>query len=343
MSAPPPPKPTFEDVDDVPDPDEDDLDDLDDMLDEFSATSLGNAPGSIPTIPSVIPPAAAKGAPGANPAAATKPADNQPGVDDDLSEEEFAKQLQEGMASLLGGMGADSKEMQAQFEDIFKQISTEAAKAAATAADGQPPAASAATASGPSAAPRMPSRPSTARSENASDFQDTIRKTIERMQTSGDQATAAAAANGSDDLLSEMFKQMGAGGGAGIPGLDGGGEEDFSKMLMGMMEQLTNKEILYEPMKELNERFPAWMEENKDKISAEDAQRYQTQQKLVKEIVAKFDDPKFSDENAADRQYIVERMQKMQDAGSPPPDLVGDMPSAQDAFGAPDDEACNPQ
>ncbi|KAL2889133.1 Peroxisomal biogenesis factor 19 [Ceratocystis lukuohia] len=334
MSAHPPPKPTFEDDDDVPDPDEDDLDDLDDMLDEFSAANLSNAPGSIPSIPSVVPPRSTANAGSLTP---PKPESSQFSPDDDISEEEFAKQLQESMANLLGGMGADSKEMQAQFEDIFKQISTEAA---ATAAAATTDTASPATAP----APKIPSRPSTARSDNASDFQETIRKTIERMQTSGDQATAAAAANGSDDFLTEMLKQMGGGsGGAGIPGLDGGGEEDFSKMLMGMMEQLTNKDILYEPMKELNDRFPAWMAENQDKISAEDTQRYQTQQKLVKEIVAKFDDPKFSDDNAADRQYIVERMQKMQDAGSPPPDLVGDMPSAQDALGAPDDEACNPQ
>ena len=120
-------------------------------------------------------------------------------------------------------------------------------------------------------------------------------------------------------------------------------------MLLGMMEQLTNKEILYEPMKDLNDKFPGWMEKNKDKTPAADLARYQEQQGLVKEIVGRFERPGYSDENVEDREYIVERMQKvciaasidhtlltqfqMQAAGSPPQDLVGDMDDAQKAFG----------
>jgi len=56
-------------------------------------------------------------------------------------------------------------------------------------------------------------------------------------------------------------------------------------MLLGMMEQLTNKDILYEPMKELNDKFPAWMVEHRDKVPEADLKRYEEQQRLVKEIV----------------------------------------------------------
>lgn len=130
---------------------------------------------------------------------------------------------------------------------------------------------------------------------------------MERMQNSGDQATAAAAAEGSDDFLAELLKQMQGGG-----GLDGeGNEEEFSKMLMGMMEQLTNKEILYEPMKELNDKFPEWLVKNREKTPADELKRYEEQQTLVKEIVAKFEESTYSDANTADREYIVDRMQKV--------------------------------
>jgi len=185
-------------------------------------------------------------------------------------------------------------------------------------------------------------------------FQETIKKTMERMQASGDQATAAAAEDNSDDLLAEMMKAMGAGG------MDGeGSEEDFSKMLLGMMEQLTNKEILYEPMKELDDKYPAWLEKNSASVPADDLKRYKEQQVFVREIVARFEQKTYKDENASDREYIVERMQKvctschmisrratnylqMQAAGSPPADLVGDMAAAQEAFGAPE-EGCPTQ
>jgi peroxin-19 len=232
--------------------------------------------------------------------------------------------------------------MQAQFENIFKELGA----AASTSAE------QASTAPNP---PRPTSSSSTTGPANAeASFQDTIRRTMERMQTSGEQATAAAAAEGSDDFLAELMKQMQSGG-----GLDGeGNEEEFSKMLMGMMDQLTNKEILYEPMKELNDKFPEWMVNNRAKTPAEELKRYEEQQQLVKEIVLKFEEPSYADSNTADREYIVDRMQKvspatpklvvlsnrcqMQASGSPPADLVGDMPSAQDVLNMPDD-SCNPQ
>lgn len=138
-------------------------------------------------------------------------------------------------------------------------------------------------------------------------FQETIQKTIERIQASGEQATAAAAADNSDDILAELMKQMQSG--AGLNGE--GSEEDFSKMLLGMMEQLTNKEILYEPMKELDDKFPDWIAKNKAKTPKDDLKRYEEQRVVVREIVAKFEEKAYADSNVADREYIVERMQKV--------------------------------
>ena len=71
------------------------------------------------------------------------------------------------------------------------------------------------------------------------------------------------------------------------------------------------KDILYEPMKELNEKFPGWIEKNKDNVSKEDLERYREQQTLVEEIVAKFEDKSYADSNATHREFIVERMQKV--------------------------------
>lgn len=184
--------------------------------------------------------------------------------------------------------------MAAQFESIFKELG------AAAAAGGAAPASSV-----PGASRDADPASSISTGPGGADFQETIRRTMERMQASGESATAAATAEGSDDFMAEMLRQMGGEG-----GLEGS-EEDFSKMLLGMMEQLTNKDILYEPMKELNDKFPDWMEKNKETISQEDRERYEVQETLVKEIVGKFEESTYSDSNTADREYIVERMQKV--------------------------------
>ncbi|KAF2963725.1 hypothetical protein GQX73_g9846 [Xylaria multiplex] len=297
------------DANDAPDPDEDDLDDLDDMLDDFSTINLK---------PSINAPKTTAAASTASTSAAPVPTvDGAPETEDplsgldDFSEEEFQKQLQAGMAELM--------DMQAQFESIFKGL--------------------AATTSSNDESTSIPESPEAMAAELSQDvsFQETIKRTMARMQASGDQATAAATAEGSeDDFIAEMMKAM-----KDVPGGDGS-EEDFSKLLMGMMEQLTNKEILYEPMKELNDKFPAWMEKNKETLAKEDLKRYQEQQVLVAEMVTKFEESTYSDSNPTDREYIVDRMQKMQAAGSPPHDLVGDMPSAKEVLDAPED-SCTPQ
>jgi peroxin-19 len=78
---------------------------------------------------------------------------------------------------------------------------------------------------------------------------------------------------------------------------------------------LTNKEILYEPMKELDQKFPGWMEENKGTLKEEDRERYTMQRGLVREIVGRFERTGYSDGNAEDREFIVEKMQKVREDG----------------------------
>ncbi|KAG5928699.1 hypothetical protein E4U42_000128 [Claviceps africana] len=295
---------------DVPDPDEEDLDDLDELLQGFATANM---------TASVQEPRLAESANAAPSQATPKPTDD---ASTRNLEEDFVKELQAGMADLLGEL-QNPPEMQEQFEEMFKQMAAAVGESGPETTSPDDP----------------PARPSsnTPPANNDASFQETIRRTMERMQTSGEQATAAAAAGSGDDFLSELMKQMGSGDLGGE-----GSEEEFSRMLMGMMEQLTNKDILYEPMKELNDKFPEWFEKNEASTSSEDLKRYEEQRTLVREIVAKFEETGYSDDNAADREYIVDRMQKMQAAGSPPSDLVGDMASAQEAFGGADDQ-CNPQ
>ncbi|KAF2161616.1 hypothetical protein M409DRAFT_28010 [Zasmidium cellare ATCC 36951] len=305
----------------APDPDEDDLDDLDDVLDEFQATSISEK--AKPTS-STAPAASGPGRP------TTSDDASQPAAD--LSEEDFAKQLQSGMTSLISELDSNP-EMQQEFEKMMQELI--AAGAAGTdqqagehlkqAAEAVPKAPTA----DESSKPKTAAASSKKGSAGGDDFQDTIRRTMQRMQASDSGATAASTAPQSEeDVLAQMMKELTEGGG----GMGGGGE-DFNAMLMSMMAHLTNKEILYEPMKELSDKFPAWLEKNREKTPKDELERYEKQRQLVGEIVARFEKRGYSDDNEEDREYIVERMQEMQSQGSPPSDLVGDMSAAQDALG----------
>ena len=256
---------------DAPDPDEDDLDDLDDMLDDFNAAKLDErAATDIDT--------GAAAAAASSSAAVDNPFLSPPNNADGslLDSDEFARQLHEGMADLLGELQA-SPEIQAQLEQMMQElgagavapsIATRAAKSTSRDAGLGGGGATTAPAPAPAPAPAAPAAPAPEGAGGPSpSFQESIRRTMERMQASGDAAGQAATEAGDSDadLMAALLKEMEAGGmGMGA----GEGDEDLSKMLLGMMEQLTNKEILYEPMKELDDKFPAWFEANRSKTSA---------------------------------------------------------------------------
>lgn len=287
----PPPEEPSKTAPEIPDPDEDDLDDLDDVLDEFAATKLDSKPA--PTSSGPGRPSNTAAIPQSSGIPLSTTSTTAPGLlpDDD----EFARQLQAGMADLLGELES-SPEMQKQFEQLVKDLG-EASEMAEQSASGSK------SKDTPSASAE-PLSESQAKVEDS--FQEQIRKTMERMQASGDSASAAAQSASEDDFLAQMLKEMEKGGGVGL-----GSDEDFSNMLMGMMEQLTNKEILYEPMKELDNKFPAWLDDNREKTEKKDLERYEVQRTLVREIVGKFEESGYTDERVECREFIVERMQKV--------------------------------
>lgn len=86
-----------------------------------------------------------------------------------------------------------------------------------------------------------------------------------------------------------------------------------------MMQQLLSKEILHEPMKEIGERYPKWLEDHKASLSKEEYERYSQQYNLIKDlnIVYEREPDNFN--------KIVELMQKMQECGQPPNDIVQEL------------------
>lgn len=301
-----------------------------DVLDQFQAKPSHASASAAATAPSPSSSSHHTAALAADPPSSrAKDAAAEPGEDS----EDFAKQLQAGMQNLMGELG-ENPDMQRQFEEMMQELiragaapdDKKAGEHLRHAADeagkvGTDGGETGGTGPGATSGVGRGSKEGTGRKAGGNggagsgggggDFNDTIRRTMERMQASGDAATAAstsgAAGGGSEeDLLAQMMKELQSGGGAG-------GEEDFNKMLMSMMSQLTNKEILYEPMKELDDKFPEWLRRHEDAADVEkgEMERYKEQRRLVREIVARFERKEYRDENEEDREYIVDRMQKV--------------------------------
>lgn len=93
----------------------------------------------------------------------------------------------------------------------------------------------------------------------------------------------------------------------------------MESMVETMMQQLLSKDILYEPMKEIGERYPKWLEDHKSTLSEEDYNRYSHQYKLIQELNVVYDS------EPGNFNKIVELMQKMQECGQPPNDIVNEL------------------
>ncbi|CAI9759451.1 unnamed protein product [Fraxinus pennsylvanica] len=114
---------------------------------------------------------------------------------------------------------------------------------------------------------------------------------------------------GSDAMMEDWVKQF----------EELAGSQDMESVVETMMHQLLSKEILYEPMKEIGERYPKWLEDNKPSLSNEEYERYFHQYELIRDLNQVYD----SEPDNFNK--IVELMQKMQECGQPPNDIVQEL------------------
>lgn len=272
----------------------DDLDDLDDLLDDFDESAL--PPISDPVAGSTI--------------EIQKHASTSANALPDVGAEDFAKQLQLGMEDLMKELDT-SPEARKDFEQLMAQMN-------AATIDPNP----APTTSYPNNAKNLSTTSSTTTTDKATktpkNFQESIEANLKRMKDSEASASQSSAIDAealnseSDAFMAEMMKQFQD---------SAGGDGDFGKVLEGMMSQLMSKEILYEPLLELHQKYPAWLADHSDDPRVSE---YRQQAALVKEIIEKFEDRDYRDENKEKKEEVMELMSKMQELGSPPKEIMGD-------------------
>mmetsp|Transcript_33787 Transcript_33787/g.56490 ORF Transcript_33787/g.56490 Transcript_33787/m.56490 type:complete len:136 (-) Transcript_33787:52-459(-) len=95
----------------------------------------------------------------------------------------------------------------------------------------------------------------------------------------------------------------------------------------GMMEQLLSKDLMYEPMKQVTEKFPEWLQAQKGQLSQDEWEQrnlqYQCFQQLVKVYEEEEDESNKNSNNKMGR--LLELMQKVQEYGQPPAEIIKDI------------------
>jgi len=138
----------------------------------------------------------------------------------------------------------------------------------------------------------------------------TLKMLAETGQTSGVEGAEPAAmqAMGEDVMKKVMadFERMGE-------------KEDFQGVVDGMMKQLLSKQIMYDPIKAICDKYPEWLAENQPKLSNEDYLRYGKQYQYIQRICAVY-------ETTPDNfERLMELMQDMQECGKPPEEIIREL------------------
>lgn len=153
------------------------------------------------------------------------------------------------------------------------------------------------------------------RAMDPQNFDSVMKDAIDRLKKLGetiDEQLKNEPSSGPEDMIAQLMAGMGA----------GGENMDMLKLLTDMLEQLSLKEVIYEPIKDLNLKFPKFLEEKKAELDADVYANYVKQHDVTGEILAVFDLPGYQEER--DKDKINSLLELLQELGNPPKELVGD-------------------
>mmetsp|Transcript_26162 Transcript_26162/g.38725 ORF Transcript_26162/g.38725 Transcript_26162/m.38725 type:complete len:297 (-) Transcript_26162:1121-2011(-) len=151
------------------------------------------------------------------------------------------------------------------------------------------------------------------------EMNDTVSQLLKELSKTED-FDESAFQNFGDEMTEEMQKdweeKMKKAGGGSFTNED---EDAMGNVADGMMKQLLSKEFMYEPMKDITERFPKWLAENKEKLSPEEYEKYGKQYQYFQRILHLYD---YDPDNTA---RLTELMNDLQEFGQPPADIVNEL------------------
>lgn len=147
----------------------------------------------------------------------------------------------------------------------------------------------------------------------AKSFADTIQELTQQAQNIPET---------SPENLADLLSSLGMVGDGNNPDVES--LPEIMPLMQSVMQKLMSKDLLYPSIKEIVEKYPVWLNENKSTLKTEEYDKYRKQFEIMKEICDEFEKEISQSENAKKEQFekVLQLMQKVQSYGNPPKELV---------------------
>lgn len=209
-------------------------------------------------------------------------------------EKEFGKLMDQDGSNSDGNSSGEAKQQQESFKQILEMLG-EASKDAQNGTANSAGSSHSKDSNGPDG------------------FKDVVSKTLERLKENGPKVDHnIAQEQGQQDVLTQMLSELANGN----PESGGAGEDGVDDAILAMLNQMSSKQVLYEPMREMHTEFAKWLDANGSKTKKEDLDKYHRQFGLVAHIVQVFEKPTYRDDH--DRQEITQLLDQLEQLGDTP-------------------------
>lgn len=154
--------------------------------------------------------------------------------------------------------------------------------------------------------------PQGATGQQSAGFKDIVSNTLDRLKENSNKVDTNLEKEkkqpNSDDVLSQLLDQL----------VDGtGDEEGMDNAILSMLNQMSSKEVLYQPMKEMQVEFSKWFEDNEDNEEyKEKMETYRKQYDLVEKIVVIYEKEDYN--NDKNREEVTELLDQLEQLGDSP-------------------------
>ncbi|KAL4468177.1 hypothetical protein ABPG72_017158 [Tetrahymena utriculariae] len=91
---------------------------------------------------------------------------------------------------------------------------------------------------------------------------------------------------------------------------------EYDALANHLLQEFMDKDILEEPLVDSQKKYKEYLEQNKDKLTAEDKERYEKQQKCIDEIL------EIVQKESNNKDKMIAKFEEMQEYGQPPEPLV---------------------